>query len=230
MTDGLPPAWSPVGTFIAYSVNDGTTYWIESLDVGSGHHVRLADGEAPSWSPDGSTITYLGGPSRSEIWTMAANGSSPRKLADGSGPVWSSKGLIAYFYDGGQPGAHDIWVINPEGTGATNVTNTPSDDEFTPSWSPDGSHLAFDRGTPQFSSNLVVVANPNGSGQVTLTGDLVTGGAPVWSPDGSLIESPHFDQQEGENALVVFETSGEGTGRSIPAPGHLGWDSWQALR
>ena len=228
MSDGLPAAWSPDGGTIAYSVNDGSAYWIESLDVASGSHVRVVDGLAPAWSPDGLLFTYRGGPSRSEVWTAGADGSSPRRLAAGSGPVWSAQGLIAYFSDGGQPGANDIWVIDPDVTDPVNVTNSP-DDEFTPSWSPDGSRLAFDRGTAQFSSNDVVVARPDGSDQVTLVGDPVTGGAPVWSPDGSLIESPHFDAQEGENELEVFDTSGQGPGRSIPAPGHLGWDSWQVL-
>ena len=35
----------------------------------------------------------------------------------------------------------DIWVMNPDGTGQTNLTNTPTASEGDPSWSPDGTKI-----------------------------------------------------------------------------------------
>jgi hypothetical protein len=37
-----------------------------------------------------------------------------------------------------------------------------------------------------------------------------------------------FDMQQGEYGLELFDTHG-GPNRSIPAEGHLGYDSWQAV-
>jgi len=62
-----------------------------------------------------------------------------------------------------------------------------------------------------------------------LQGELVTGGPPVWAPDGSRLLGTHFDLQEGEDAIEVFDTNGNATGFTIPAEGHVGINSWQAL-
>lgn len=123
VTDGLAPVWRPDGTQLAYPVNDGTNYWIESADLGSGQIHRLADGKYPAWSPDGTMLAFQGGPSQGEVWTMTADGTYPTRLASGYGPAWSSKGLIAYFRDM-EPDQTDIWVMNTDGTGATRITNT----------------------------------------------------------------------------------------------------------
>jgi TolB protein len=227
VTDGFPPVWRPDGIRIAYSVDDGERSFIETVDVESAQHQRLTGGRYPAWSPDGAMIAFQGGLSSDEIWTMAADGSSAQRLTTGFGPVWSSMGQIAY-YDG-QSGANDIWVMNADGTDAANITNS-ADDEYWPSWSPDGSLIAFDRATEGFSSNDIVVAAPDGSGAVTLQGESVTGGAPVWSPDGTLIEGTLFNAQDGEYGLEIYDVRGSDPGRSIPADGHTGYDSWQALR
>ncbi len=226
LTDDVSMAWSPDGAVISYSVNDGTTDWIETADVGSGQHVRLAAGKAEVWSPDGSMLAYQGGPTQGEVWTMAANGTSAHQLVSGSGPVWSSADRLAYF--AAQGGANDIWVINPDGTGATNITNT-AEDEFWPSWSPDGSRLASYRATDRSLLNQVIVTSADGSNQVTLQGELVAGGDLVWSPDGSRVLGALFDEQQGEYGLEVFDATGTGAARAIPADGHVCCDSWQAL-
>jgi Tol biopolymer transport system component len=158
---------------------------------------------------------------------MAADGTAQTRLGEGYGPVWSTTDLITYFY--GQGGANDIWVMKADGTDAVNVTNS-AEDEYWPNWSPDGSRLAFDRATGAFGSNHIVVAQPDGTGQVELQGDPVTGGAAVWSPDGRMIEGTLFTEDLGEYGLQVHDFTGEDPVRSIPADGHIGYDSWQVLR
>ena len=37
----------------------------------------------------------------------------------------------------------DLYIINADGTGKTQITNTPSEAEHDPVWSPDGSKIAY---------------------------------------------------------------------------------------
>jgi Tol biopolymer transport system component len=74
----------------------------------------------------------------------------------------------------------DVWSIDADGTGLTRLTSSPWP-EFDPSWSPDGTRIAFRserHGDPE-----IWVMNADGSGQRRLTRGL----SPAWSPDGSQI-------------------------------------------
>ena len=51
-------------------------------------------------------------------------------------------GKIAYSHD------CDIWTIQPNGTGATQLTTSGAECDSEPAWSRDGEQIAFVRGTP----------------------------------------------------------------------------------
>lgn len=98
-------------------------------------------------------------------------------------PVKTGAGLIVF--QSNRAGNDDIYVINPDGTGLSQLTNDPAPDQL-PAWSPDGKHIAFasDRdGNPE-----IYVMSANGSNVRRLT---KTGSAreynPIWSPDGKRI-------------------------------------------
>ena len=72
----------------------------------------------------------------------------------------------------------DVWAIDADGTNLTRLTDSPGFD-FDPSWSPDGTRIAFRSersGDPE-----IWVMNADGSDQRRLGAGL----SPAWSPDGS---------------------------------------------
>ncbi|MDQ3783164.1 MAG: hypothetical protein M3349_09570 [Actinomycetota bacterium] len=80
--------------------------------------------------------------------------------------------------------AYDIWVVNADGTGLTNLTNTPDIGEFDPTWSPDGTRISFNR-SDDFISGDIWVMDADGSNQVNLTNSVDNEFQADWSPDGS---------------------------------------------
>jgi len=55
---------------------------------------------------------------------------------------WSVNNVIAFTCKPKSGGTRDLYLIFPDGTGLTQLTNTPWD-EATPCWSPDGAYLSF---------------------------------------------------------------------------------------
>jgi TolB protein len=81
-----------------------------------------------------------------------------------------------------------IWVIDEDGTNPTQTI----DDGFEPTWSPDGSKIAFSRRIIDAEHDVglwivaLVVMNADGSNQVEIARGVYHLG-PSWSPDGTRI-------------------------------------------
>jgi Tol biopolymer transport system component len=77
-----------------------------------------------------------------------------------------------------------IYVMDANGANQTQITNNQADD-LSPSWSPDGTKIAFaSRLTGQGD---IYVMNADGSNQIRLTTSPQVDGDPSWSPDGTKI-------------------------------------------
>ena len=122
----------------------------------------------PTWSPDGQRMAYASTASGStQIWVTQADGGAPRQITAGLGdeypyanvPAWSVDGTRITFWAGFERRFGEVWTINPDGTDARRVTETPdhhnSDD---PQWSPDGTTIIFCRGLAGDRSMWVVDA------------------------------------------------------------------------
>jgi Tol biopolymer transport system component len=118
-----------------------------------------------------------------EIYAMNADGSGQVNLtnlgANDERPSLSPDAKwIAFVSD--RDGNGEIYLISADGTGLMRLTDTPGWEDF-PRWSPDGRQIVFVR------ELNVVVMGPDGSNQVSLTGDPWADHPPVYGIDGTML-------------------------------------------
>ena len=109
---------------------------------------------------------------------------------------------------------NEIYVMNPDGSGQTRLTNNDVRDED-PSWSPDGKKIAFrhrDNPDDGFSTEIYVM-NPDGSGQTRLTNNSANDEDPSWSPDGKKIAfTSYFRNVDIGNDGIYVMNAADGSG------------------
>jgi dipeptidyl aminopeptidase/acylaminoacyl peptidase len=105
----------------------------------------------------------------------------------------------------------DIYVVNPDGTYATNLTRTDDVHEAFPAFSPDGTRIAYERGRGRRADIWVMGAD--GSGQTQLTSGIDDDRYPAWSPDGTRIAFVRTDDDTFESDIYIMNADGTGLQR-----------------
>ena len=105
-----------------------------------------------------------------------------------------------------QDGAFDVWVMNTNGTGRQNLTQSASHDVHA-DVSPDGEKIAF-RSRRNAGQDRIFVMNADGSGVVQLNNE--PGWAPAWSPDGTRIAFQRGSPGSGSAEIWVMNADGSG--------------------
>ena len=159
----------------------------------------------PQTSRDGNLVAFAA-PSESgvgEIWVMGSEGEAPQMVTDmgrwASRPYWSPDGRTIVFRAWSdreearecEPhvyynGCFDIYTTGLTATKPRNITQTPEFNYF-PSWSPDGSQIAYVRESPNGDGDLWVLEVGNESRQQITHEGQIHGSAPSWSPDSRRI-------------------------------------------
>jgi Tol biopolymer transport system component len=219
------PSFSPDGSGIAYrdsrhGINQDDEVWVMDRHGGHARNLTRHHGNdwSPAWSPDGRTIAFASTRSGSlELWTMASDGSNPRRLSRSPGeyPSWSPDGSrIAFSLV--TAGAVQIGVVRRDGQGEHTLTPLTENSEL-PAWSPDGSLIAFSRGFE--GQRTIWTMKPDGTDAHAITKPGSDDVAPAWSPDARYIV---FARRQ---RLMITHADGSGL-RSLGLNGSLpAWTS-----
>ena len=252
--------WSPDSRHIAFGgrVVGSNAAHVYVAGIDDPGPVRLGKpdvfGVEPSWSPDGRTIAFkriypLGGQEAADgavesqrggpdaLWLISPDGSNFHLLTTTTGSnyalwntAWSPDGTRLAFLANGVGGRFDAYVIDADGRGEVDISNSPQD-EYWPSWSPDGTRIAFPRMSLTRNEGSFVIVDPDGSDAVTLSGPLINSNTAVWSPDGKRLIGYAKDPDPGLDVnaeIAVFDPTNSTPPITFPAQG-FNSATWQRL-
>ena len=184
---------------IAFLSLDDNGSWLYLINP-DGTEQKLLSGDwlglvlyPPFWSPDGRVayLSFLG----SLIQVMDTDGTTQSQILINTGGLivnaedstfsWSSRGQIAFSLVSVDFSSSDIYVMNADGTNMIQATISVQGYSSHPSWSPDGTQIAFAFADINGNSNIYMVdAAGLNAFQITFTG---YEHEPAWSPNGNKI-------------------------------------------
>jgi Tol biopolymer transport system component len=191
------------------------------------------------WSPDGSRIAYALSPTtptrigkRQGIYVMDVATQQTHQLTSCVAPCWLQTDVewspdgtrIAYTHEEcvecfgavDFTGSYSIHTMDADGTDREQLPTGSVLDPISPSWSPDGSHIAFSGRVGE--EWFVYTMAADGSQPIRLTAaPSPVENQPAWSPDGSKIA--FLTGKERGSDFELLTISVDGSGRRLLADG-----------
>ena len=154
---------------------------------------------SPSYSADGQWVVFTAEPAgQADIYRIHPDGTGLKQLTDD--PAFDDQGALSpdgrtlAFVSTRARGTADVWLMDLASRTSTNLTKHASG-HFRPSWSPDGTWIAFTsdrdaqpkdlpRRWEHLQSTGVYIVRADGTALRRLTRADGVAGSPTWSPDG----------------------------------------------
>ena len=159
------PTLSPDGNYVAYTTDAEDNLDITVLPLAGGNPTRVVDHPAddahPAWSPDGTRLAFVSARDRGGSLNVVGGLGALSRLVHGLGG--------------------DIFLIPALGGTPTKLV----DQAMYPTWSPDGSEIAF-QAIRDGRSNIWAIPADGGEPRA-LTHDDTIDFQPAWSPDGEWV-------------------------------------------
>lgn len=231
------PAFSPTGTLVAFRQTNGArNNGIYATAVGGERSVQVTSNPGdccPTWSPNADQIAFARYSEKTfSIYIVSALGGTEHRVYQGtatmgSGISWSPDGkYIAFPEDTSNDPTHStISLLSLADCSTRAITSPPPDSlDHEPSFSPDGTKLAFIRSTVAGVSNDVYVMPATGGQPKRLTFDnRPIMGPPTWTPDSQEII---FSSDRGATTALWRVSLSDGTLRPVAGPvGEAKWPS-----
>jgi Tol biopolymer transport system component len=229
-------AWSPDGERLALVMFEDQQRTLYVMGADGSNPSRIASAENvsdPSWWPDQKRIAYVAGSGgRSTIHVVNSDGSDDRVLygieAPGTRSIFSAKVSpdgTQILFDQGTDEGFDIFVMAADGSAVRQLTHSGQD--YNPSWSPDGTRIAFTRQEgPMESDIFTMAADGTDFRRLTDDGKGRTNLDPIWAPDGTMIAFV-AGRTGGPGPVVVMDA--DGTNPAELGSADVLGVSWQSL-
>lgn len=191
------PRWSPDGKRIAYlsdrgNKNKPAQIFLISLKKGESRQLTSIEGKIKdfSWSPDGRLLLCTIRKSDPEVIQR-----QEEKRAKNLGTVSRYYKRVFFKFDGEgylPQERYHLWMVNSRDGQAQQITDHEIFDEWDPTWSPDGTHIAFMSNRspdPDFDRDRIdlFVMPADGGEPVKISTVYGEKSLPAFSPDGQHI-------------------------------------------
>jgi eukaryotic-like serine/threonine-protein kinase len=221
-------AISPDGKYLAYADKTGT--YLRLMSTGEAHNLLPSEMVVQylSWFPDSARLLLarqLSPIAKMGLWVMPILGGKPRQLSDEgwSGSVSPDGSQITFLKSAafGETGS-ELWIMSSDGSNQRKIVSDPEGGMVfsSPTWSPDGRWIAYDKFRFGNFTNggWVEIFNLERGTRSTVVNQPLLAWGTVWLPDGRLIyavsEPPPV--QNTTNFWSIFVDSA--TGRPPGAP------------
>ncbi len=230
--DDRDPSVSPEGSRVAFASRRGGSWDLYVLEFATGDVLRLTDAAGyaghPTWSPDGLWIAYEGYEDGDfDIWIHPISGDQPDIRLNHPGmdvsPAWDpvSGRRIAFVSD--VNGLQDVYLANLDDPDErfVNLTRSIGPAYSDPTFSPDGSRLAYAR--RQDGLQTILIQDLGNLGRPARV--LGAGEEAAWSPDSGILLAVLVSPMQ-EQVIAYSMTQAEALPAGLALSGNVSSLDW----